>query len=157
MLPKKMAWSHYCFPLIELAGSSGKRKLGNSVIGVSAPFSTKHSRKSMRDGTEDIRSTTQDWPLIHISSCLRCHWLQDAPLVYASLRKESCRQTKLCHSEIPRTEEAGRLQFMGSQRVRHDLATKTTTTWRLDSMQYILIWEMWKCKNMYVIRSLTCY
>ena len=26
--------------------------------------------------------------------------------------------------EIPWTEEPGRLQFMGSQRVRHDLATK---------------------------------
>jgi len=59
-VPKKMAWSHYCLPLTELAGSSGKRKLGNSVIGVNTPFSTKQSRKSVRNGTEDIRSTTQD-------------------------------------------------------------------------------------------------
>ena len=28
--------------------------------------------------------------------------------------------------EIPRTEEPGRLQFMGSQRVRHDLVTEYT-------------------------------
>ena len=30
--------------------------------------------------------------------------------------------------EIPWTEEPGGLQSMGSQRVRHDLATKTTIT-----------------------------
>ena len=30
--------------------------------------------------------------------------------------------------EIPWTEEAGGLQSMGSQRVRHDLVTKITTT-----------------------------
>ena len=29
---------------------------------------------------------------------------------------------------IPWTEEPGRLQFMGSQRVRHDLATNTVFT-----------------------------
>ena len=31
--------------------------------------------------------------------------------------------------EIPRTEEPGGLQFMGSQRVRHDLMTAPTPRW----------------------------
>ena len=39
------------------------------------------------------------------------------------LEKEMATQSSILAWEIPWTEEAGRLQSMGSQRVRHDLAT----------------------------------
>ena len=43
------------------------------------------------------------------------------------LEKEKATHFSMLAWEIPQTEEPGRLQSMGSQRVRHDLATKTTT------------------------------
>ena len=39
------------------------------------------------------------------------------------LKKEMATQSSILAWEIPWTEEAGGLQSMGSQRVRHDLAT----------------------------------
>ena len=42
------------------------------------------------------------------------------------LKKEMVTHSSILAWEISRTEEPGRLQFMGLQRVRHDLATKTT-------------------------------
>ena len=46
------------------------------------------------------------------------------------LEKEMATHCSILAWEIPWTEEPGRLQSMGSQRVRHDLylATKTTAT-----------------------------
>ena len=40
------------------------------------------------------------------------------------LQKELATHFSILARETPWTEEAGRLQSMGSQRVRHDLATK---------------------------------
>ena len=40
------------------------------------------------------------------------------------LEKEMAARRSILAWEIPRTEEPGGLQFMGSQRVRRDLATK---------------------------------
>ena len=40
------------------------------------------------------------------------------------LEKEMATQSSILAWETPRTEEPGRLQSMGSQRVRHNLATK---------------------------------
>ena len=40
------------------------------------------------------------------------------------LQKEMATHSIILAWEIPWTEESGRLQFLGSQRVRHDLATK---------------------------------
>ena len=40
------------------------------------------------------------------------------------LEKEMATHSSVLAWEIPWTEEPGGLQFMGSQRVRHDLATK---------------------------------
>ena len=41
--------------------------------------------------------------------------------------------------KIQWTEETGGLQFMGSQRVRHDLATKQQQTWKLFSFLFTFI------------------
>ena len=41
------------------------------------------------------------------------------------LEKEIATYSSILAWEIPRTEEPGRLQFMGSQRVRYNLVTKT--------------------------------
>ena len=41
-----------------------------------------------------------------------------------SLEKEMATHSSILAWEIPWTEEPGRLQFMGSQRVGHDLSTK---------------------------------
>ena len=41
-----------------------------------------------------------------------------------SLEKEMATRSSILAWEIPWTEEPGGLQSMGSQRVRHDLATK---------------------------------
>ena len=40
------------------------------------------------------------------------------------LEKEMATHSSILAWEIPQTEEPGRLQSMGLQRVRHDLATK---------------------------------
>ena len=40
------------------------------------------------------------------------------------LEKEMATHSSALTWEIPRTEEPGSLQFMGSQRAKHDLATK---------------------------------
>ena len=40
------------------------------------------------------------------------------------LEKEMATHSSILAWEVPRTEETGRLQSMGSQRVRHDLGTK---------------------------------
>ena len=40
------------------------------------------------------------------------------------LEKEMATHSGILSGEIPWTEELGRLQSMGSQRVRHDLVTK---------------------------------
>ena len=40
------------------------------------------------------------------------------------LEKEMATHSSIFAWEIPWTEEPGRLQFLGMQRVRHDLATK---------------------------------
>ena len=40
------------------------------------------------------------------------------------LEKEVAAHSGILAWEIPRTEEPGGLQFMGSQRIGHDLATK---------------------------------
>ena len=47
------------------------------------------------------------------------------------LEKEMAIHSNILAWEIPWTEEPGGLQSMGLQRVRHDLATKTTTNPRL--------------------------
>ena len=44
-----------------------------------------------------------------------------------ALEKEMATHSSVLAWEIPWTEEPGRLQSMGSQRVGHDLVTKTTT------------------------------
>ena len=46
---------------------------------------------------------------------------------------------------IPRTEEPGRLQFMGSQKVRHDWATKHNTE--------IYFWEFWGLNLLFLTRD----
>ena len=43
------------------------------------------------------------------------------------LEKEMATHSSIFALEIPQTEEPGRLQSMGWQRVRHDLATKKIT------------------------------
>ena len=45
------------------------------------------------------------------------------------LEKEMATHSSILAWRIPRTEEPGRLQSMGSQRVRHDLATKPPMWW----------------------------
>ena len=40
------------------------------------------------------------------------------------MEKEMATHSRILAWEIPRTEELGRLQSMGSQRVGHDLGTK---------------------------------
>ena len=40
------------------------------------------------------------------------------------LEKETATRSSILAWKIPEIEEPGRLQFMGSQRVRHDLATE---------------------------------
>ena len=40
------------------------------------------------------------------------------------LEKETATHSSILAWKIPRTEEPGRLQSMGSQRVKHNLATK---------------------------------
>ena len=47
-----------------------------------------------------------------------------------SLEKEMASHSSILAWKIPWTEEPGRLQSMGSQRVRHDLATEPTHTER---------------------------
>ena len=50
-------------------------------------------------------------------------WVQ--PLVQEDpLEKEMATHSSILAWRIPRTEEPGRLQSVGSQRVRHDIATK---------------------------------
>ena len=44
--------------------------------------------------------------------------------------------------EIPQTEEPGRLQSMGSQRVKHDLATKYQQQWSPQDQEDALEKEM---------------
>ena len=44
------------------------------------------------------------------------------------LEKEMATHSSILAWEISWTEETGGLQFVGSQRVRHDLATETITT-----------------------------
>ena len=43
---------------------------------------------------------------------------------YGKLEKEKATQSCILAWKIPWTEEPGRLQFMGAQRVRYDLLTK---------------------------------
>ena len=45
------------------------------------------------------------------------------------LQKEMATHSSILAWEIPWTEEPGRLQSIGSQRVEHDLATETTAAW----------------------------
>ena len=57
--------------------------------------------------------------------------------VQAWVRKISWSKELATHSsilawEIPRTEEPDRLQSMGSQKIRHDLATKQQVTYQLN-------------------------
>ena len=51
------------------------------------------------------------------------------------LEKETATHSSILAWRIPWTEEPGELQFMGSQRVRHNWVTNTTTTkyWRADT------------------------
>ena len=48
------------------------------------------------------------------------------------LEKELATHSNILAWEIPRTEEPGRLQSMGSQKIRHDLATKQQVTYQLN-------------------------
>ena len=48
--------------------------------------------------------------------------------IYIILEKEMATHSSVLAWEIPWTEEPGGLQFMGSQTVGHDLATKTTNS-----------------------------
>ena len=48
------------------------------------------------------------------------------------LEKELATHSNTLAWEIPRTEEPGRLQSMGSQKIRHDLATKQQVTYQLN-------------------------
>ena len=48
------------------------------------------------------------------------------------LEKEIATHSNILAWEIPRTEEPGRLQSMGSQKIRHDLATKQQVTYQLN-------------------------
>ena len=47
-----------------------------------------------------------------------------------TLEKEMATHSSILAWELPWTEELGRLNSKGSQRVRHDLVTKTTTRYR---------------------------
>ena len=48
------------------------------------------------------------------------------------LEKEMAIHSNILTWEIPYTEESGGLQFMGSQRVRHNLATENTHIFTLE-------------------------
>ena len=65
-----------------------------------------------------------------------------------SLEKEIATHSSILAWKIPWTEEAGRLQSIGSQRVWHDLATKQQQTIK-EAVQYILS----KCKNISFLSS----
>ena len=53
------------------------------------------------------------------------------------LEKEMATQSSIFAKKIPWTEEPGRLQSKGSQRVGLDLATKQTTTLTLHSIEIV--------------------
>ena len=74
--------------------------------------------------TDSLRvSQMAQWQRIH----LPVQEIQDTRV--QSLGQEDPLEKEMAtHSSILATEEPGGLQSMGLQRVRHDLATKTTTT-----------------------------
>ena len=61
-----------------------------------------------------------------------------------SLEKGMAAHSSILAWRIPWTEEPGRLQSMGSQRVRHDLATKQQ--WTIVEYLYYKT-SLWKSKN----------
>ena len=52
------------------------------------------------------------------------------------LQKEMATHTSILAWEIPWTEEPGRLQFMVSQRVRHDPAIETTSPQQVNETNF---------------------
>ena len=57
------------------------------------------------------------------------------------LEKEMETHSSILAWRIPWTEQLGRLQPMGSQRVRHDLVTKTTTVYQMYLKNYLVVIE----------------
>ena len=54
------------------------------------------------------------------------------------LEKEMATHASILAWKIPRTEEPGGLQSMGSHRVRHDLATKPQQQLRVNRLQVLI-------------------
>ena len=54
------------------------------------------------------------------------------------LEKEMATHSSILAWKIPRTEEPGGLQSMGSHRVRHDLATKPHQQLRVNRLQVLV-------------------
>ena len=77
-------------------------------------------------------SVVKNLPRIHPS--VQEVWVQSLPLK-DSLQKEIATHPSILAWKIPWTEESGKLQFMGSQRVTH-LVTK-------QQMEVREVWEGW--------------
>ena len=63
------------------------------------------------------------------------------------LEKEMATHSSILTWRIPWTEEPGRLQFMGSQRVRHDWATSLSLSSHIlmQPVIYLIFPQTWKC------------
>ena len=67
------------------------------------------------------------WLSAKESACIEKTWVSSLSQEDA-LEKEMATFSTMLVWEIPWTKEPGRLQSMGSQRVRHNLSTETTMT-----------------------------
>ena len=63
------------------------------------------------------------------------------------LEKEMATHSSILAREIPWIEEPGELQSMGSQRVRHDLATGKATTTNINTPK----WTLWLFSSAHIM------
>ena len=61
------------------------------------------------------------------------------------LEKEMATHTSIIAREIPRTEEPGRLQSMGSQRVGHNLVTKEQQLYQILDFNSLIVKTVFFC------------
>ena len=105
------------FGLVSQPSSSGKRKSAKSYSGVAFHFNSTHllstccCAKSFRE-EEDVPCPRSDGKVSAYNA--------GDPGSIPGLEKEMATHSSTLAWKIPWTEECGRLQFMGSQRVGHD-------------------------------------
>ena len=91
-----------------------------------------------------------------MAQCLQCWRLEVNPWVLEDpLEEEMATHPSILVWRIPRTEEPGGLQSMGSQRVGHDWAIKTGHSWRCCSAFLFFLCHFWESLHCCVTPSNT--